>query len=80
VTLGVSPRGSQALYRAVQASAMLEGRSYALPDDVKRLAASVLGHRIIVASKNQLNARTTLAGSAGERAIAQILTEVEVPL
>ncbi|HYA16144.1 MAG TPA: MoxR family ATPase [Bryobacteraceae bacterium] len=80
LTLGVSPRGSQALYRAVQASAILEGRSYALPDDVKRLAPKVLGHRIVVASKNLLNARTTLASSVGERAIEQILTEIEVPL
>jgi MoxR-like ATPase len=80
LTLGVSPRGSQALYRAVQASAMLEGRSYALPDDVKRLAPKVLGHRVIVASKNLLNARTTLASSAGERAIEQMLTEIEVPI
>ncbi len=80
LTLGVSPRGSQALYRAVQASAMLEGRSYALPDDVKRLAPKVLGHRVIVASKNLLNARTALASSAGERAIEQLLTEIEVPI
>ena len=38
LALGVSPRGSQALYRAVQALALLEGREYAIPDDVKRLA------------------------------------------
>ena len=38
LALGVSPRGSQALYRAVQALALLEGRDYAIPDDVKRLA------------------------------------------
>ena len=39
LALGVSPRGSQALYRAVQALALLEGREYAIPDDVKRLAS-----------------------------------------
>src|ERR1022692_4060382 len=47
LVLGVSPRGSQALYRAVQALALLEGREYAIPDDVKRQAAPVFGHRVV---------------------------------
>lgn len=47
IALGVSPRGTVALYRAVQALAYVEGRDYALPDDVKCLAPSVLAHRII---------------------------------
>jgi MoxR-like ATPase len=80
IALGVSPRGSQALYRATQACAMLEGRGYALPDDVKRLAPRVFGHRILIVNKNALGARPGLSNSAGERAIEQILTEVEVPL
>lgn len=48
VILGVSPRGTVALHRAVQAHAFLEGRDYAIPDDVKRLAVPVLAHRMIV--------------------------------
>lgn len=47
ITLGVSPRGSVAFYRAVQALAYLEGRDYAIPDDVKTLAPHVLAHRLI---------------------------------
>ncbi len=47
ITLGVSPRGSVAFYRAVQALAYLEGRDYAIPDDVKTLAPYVLAHRLI---------------------------------
>jgi MoxR-like ATPase len=47
ITLGVSPRGSVAFYRAVQALAYLEGRDYAIPDDVKQLAPYVLAHRLI---------------------------------
>ena len=77
LALGVSPRGSQALFRAVQALALIEGRDYAIPDDVKRLAASLFGHRVVV------NTRTTLAqrrGEAGERIIEEILSQVEVPL
>ncbi|MBD3885069.1 MoxR family ATPase [Phormidium tenue FACHB-886] len=49
ILLGVSPRGTVALHRAVQALAFLEGRSYALPDDAKLLAPSVLAHRLIPA-------------------------------
>src|SRR6266550_2048802 len=54
LTLGVSPRGSQALFRAVQALALVEGRDYAIPDDVKRLAAPLFAHRLVI------NTRTTL--------------------
>jgi MoxR-like ATPase len=50
VMLGVSPRGTVALQRAVQAEAFLEGRDYAIPDDVKRLAPHVLAHRMIATS------------------------------
>lgn len=50
VILGVSPRGTVALHRAVQAYAFLEGRDYAIPDDVKFLAPNVLAHRMIAAS------------------------------
>ena len=77
LTLGVSPRGSQALFRAVQALALMEGRDYAIPDDVKRLAAPLFAHRVVV------NTRTTLVrrrGEAGERIIEEILSQVEVPL
>jgi MoxR-like ATPase len=77
LALGVSPRGSQALYRAVQALALLEGRDYAIPDDVKRLAAPLFAHRVAI------NTRTTLVqrrADVGERIIEEILSQVEVPL
>jgi MoxR-like ATPase len=50
VYLGASPRGSLALYRTAQAWAAIEGRSYVLPDDIKRLAVPTLAHRLIVGS------------------------------
>jgi MoxR-like ATPase len=53
IVLGVSPRGSQLLLKAAQASAFLEGRDYVIPDDIKRLAPHVLGHRIIPKVKSQ---------------------------
>ena len=77
LALGVSPRGSQALYRAVQALALVEGRDYAIPDDVKRLAAPLFAHRVVI------NTRTTLVqrrADMGERIIEEILSQVEVPL
>lgn len=77
LALGVSPRGSQALYRAVQALALMEGRDFAVPDDVKRLAVPVFAHRVVI------NTRTTLVqrrAEAGERVIEEILSQVEVPL
>jgi MoxR-like ATPase len=77
LALGVSPRGAQALYRAVQSLALLEGRDYATPDDVKRLAVSVFAHRVVINTRNTLVERRT---DAGEHIIEQILTQVEVPL
>jgi MoxR-like ATPase len=48
IYLGASPRGSLALFRTAQARALLQGRDYVLPDDVKALAEVVLAHRLIV--------------------------------
>lgn len=47
LALGVSPRGAQQLYRAAQAKALLNGRAYVIPDDIKLLAVPVLAHRIV---------------------------------
>jgi MoxR-like ATPase len=77
LALGVSPRGAQALYRATQALAMVEGRDYVIPDDVKRLVIPVFAHRIAI------NARASLAqrsAELSERILQEILTLVEVPL
>jgi MoxR-like ATPase len=81
LTLGVSPRGSQALFRAAQAFAVMDGRGYVLPDDVKTLAPKVFGHRVVPAARSALAARRNAAGSnAGERIIEEILSRIEVPL
>jgi MoxR-like ATPase len=77
LALGVSPRGSQALYRAVQALALVEGRDYVIPDDIKRLAGPIFAHRVVV------NARAALAqrrGDLGDRIIDDILSQIDVPL
>ncbi len=76
LALGVSPRGALALLRAAQALAMVDGRAYCIPDDVKQLAVPALAHRVIP------RARWDPAGDQREDAeavIRQILQEVPVP-
>src|SRR5260370_4985406 len=77
LALGVSPRGAQALYRATQAMAMVEGREYVIPDDIKRLAVPVFAHRIAINARASLSQRST---ELSERILQEILTLVEVPL
>lgn len=77
LALGVSPRAAQALYRAAQALALIEGREYAIPDDVKRLAVPVFAHRVVVNTRVALAQRTT---ELAERILQEILTLVDVPL
>jgi len=77
LSLGVSPRGAQALYRAAQALALVEGRDYVIPDDVKRLAVPVFAHRVLV------NSRVALANRSADwadRTLQEILTLIDVPL
>jgi MoxR-like ATPase len=72
VRLGVSPRGSLALQRAAQAAAILDGREYVLPDDVKKLALPVLAHRIVM---QNADARE----SSAEALLQRLLDETPVP-
>jgi len=55
--LGASPRGSLGLYKASQALAAIRGRDFVLPDEVKLLAPSVIGHRLIVRPESALRGR-----------------------
>ena len=71
--LSVSPRGSLALYRAAQARALLEGREYALPEDIRALAAPVLAHRIA------LDTKARYGGITASGIIEEALTQTPVP-
>ena len=77
LALGVSPRGSQALYRAAQALALLEGRNYCIPDDFKRLAIPVFAHRVVVSTRY---ASTLKKSEQAESIMREILDKTEVPL
>src|SRR5579883_760675 len=74
VQLGVSPRGALALYRACEAFAAIQGRDYVLPDDVKRLAPSVLAHRLLTTT------RTRMRGQRNLEIIAEIVDAAPVPV
>ncbi|HXK34453.1 MAG TPA: MoxR family ATPase [Dehalococcoidia bacterium] len=73
VYLGASPRGSLALYRTCQARAMLDGRDFVVPDDVKALAYATLGHRIIVSPAARVKNVTA------REVVDQVLERIPVP-
>jgi MoxR-like ATPase len=73
VDLGASPRGSLALWHLARASAILGGRDYVIPDDVKTIATQALSHRLI------LKAGPWLAGLKAEKIIEEIVSKIPVP-
>ncbi|NLB41708.1 MAG: MoxR family ATPase [Clostridiales bacterium] len=73
VVLGVSPRGSQALLKCVQAHAILKGRSYVTPDDVKAMVKPALAHRIILKNTSRLKE------NYNEQILDQIIRDTPVP-
>jgi MoxR-like ATPase len=75
--LGVSTRGAVFLYRAAQAMALVEGRTYCLPDDVKRLVIPVFAHRIVVNPGIESFGRRT---DDAKDILTEILEQVPVPL
>jgi MoxR-like ATPase len=76
IAVGVSTRGAIAWYRAAQAAALLDGRGYAVPDDVKGMAVPALAHRVILVAAHESIGR---ARAEAERAIADVLARVPVP-
>ncbi len=73
LTLGASPRAGVSLLKAARASALLDGRDYVIPDDVKALAPAVLRHRVNVAPELELE------GVSADVALKAILDKTEVP-
>jgi MoxR-like ATPase len=73
LALGASPRATVALFRASRAAAVLEGRDYVTPDDVKGIAPAVLRHRIMLAPELEVEGRTA------DDVLAALLARVRVP-
>ncbi|GAB4432887.1 MAG: MoxR family ATPase [Anaerolineae bacterium] len=74
LSLGASPRGSLALYKASQALAAVNGRNYVIPDDVKKLAPLTLAHRLILRPESQLRGHTVTS------VLADILEQTQLKL
>jgi MoxR-like ATPase len=77
LSLGVSPRGSQALYRAAQAMAFLEGRTFCTPEDFKPLAVPVFAHRVAV---NGHHGSTAKKSEQADEVVREIVESVAVPV
>lgn len=73
ISLGISPRGSIALMEASMAHALLKGRDYVIPDDVKDMTGPVLGHRI------RLNLQASMRNRSAQEIIKEIVASVAVP-
>ena len=74
VALGVSPRGTLALYRAAQAYAALHGRDFVIPSDIQHLAPPILTHRIHISPQTRLRGRTP------QQVVAEVVESVPVPV
>ena len=77
LTLGVSPRGAQMLYRAAQAMAFLEGRTFCTPEDFKPLAVPVFAHRVVV---DALYSSTLKRSDQADQIVREIVESVPVPV
>jgi len=75
--LGVSPRGTLALFRAAQALALTEDRDYCVPDDIKRLVLPVFAHRLVVNSRFSSSLRRS---EEAEAVLREIMKTISVPL
>jgi len=71
VILGVSPRGGVAVQRAAQGMALLRGRDFATPDDVKAVAPAAMAHRLITRTRGL---------EAGQAVVEELLGRIEVPV
>ena len=75
--LGVSPRGTLALFRAAQALALTEDRAYCVPDDIKRLVLPVFAHRLVVNSRFSSSLRRS---EEAEAVLREIMKTISVPI
>lgn len=73
IVMGVSPRGSQALLKAAQVHAILRGREYVTPDDIKKMAIPVLAHRLTLRGFQR-------ESNANERVLEKIIHRITVPV
>lgn len=73
VLVGASPRGALALLKLTRARAALDGRDFALPDDVKRVAVPALAHRLVLRTEHWVR------GVTGEEVVSEVMALVPAP-
>ncbi|RCO11072.1 magnesium chelatase, partial [Bacilli bacterium] len=73
IELGVSPRGMLALMKASQGKALMEGRNYVIPNDIKEMVPFVLGHRIFLSTEASMT-------KSPESVLKEVLESVPVPV
>ena len=73
---GISTRGALALMRASQASALIDGRDYVMPEDVRKMAVPVLAHRLTLSPEARLGSR----GITTEKALSRLISGLQVPV
>jgi MoxR-like ATPase len=77
LSLGVSPRGALMLYHAAQAMALLEGRTYCIPDDFKRLTIPTFAHRLVISARYT---STLKRAEQSEQILREVVESVPVPV
>ncbi|RMG07404.1 MAG: MoxR family ATPase [Acidobacteria bacterium] len=77
IELGISPRGSLALFRSAQALALIEGRDFCIADDIKRLVIPCFAHRLIISSRYANSMQRTYEA---EKILKDILLQTKVPI
>lgn len=75
IELGISPRGTAALFRATQALAMIEGRGFVIPDDVKKLVHSVFEHRLVMGRSRS----RAYSGIDAKTVLSEIVSQIPIP-
>jgi len=73
VDIGVSPRGIQRYFEAARARAVIDGREYVVPDDIKRIAVPVMQHRLVRTTDARID------GVSGARIVQDVLDRIDVP-
>lgn len=81
IDLGVSPRGSVALFRSCQAYALIQGREFVTPDDVKKLCISVVSHRILLnKQRDKISRSNGFSFQSEEDLVQDMVSHIEVPI
>jgi len=75
-TRGISTRGAISLMHSAQACALLDGRDYVMPEDIRKMAPSVLAHRLILSPE----ARLGMKGATAERVLMRMINGLQVPV